>query len=222
MAYPAQFAHIVLFGALPGGENWAAGWWHTESEQAGGWDESGWQDRVDQYRDALTTADVDPALATTIRGMNPNTFSLAGVRGYLYEGSLSAASFSAEADFASGSTAGTGSTAAMQALQCSLVASWRAGAGASQRGRTYLPALTAQPSSAGQVPSALCDQIAGGFGAFYRVLAVPAVQPIVVSRTKVASYAVKSVRVDSIQDIQRRRVDHLVPAHTASVPFPQT
>lgn len=219
MALPAQFSHLVLSGALPGGERWATGWWNLEAESPGGWTQAEWDARVAQYRTAVETANgASIALGTALQNMLSTGSNWDTVTAYLYEGTLANSSFVGQVSPTGGTKPGTGTTVHPHQVACCV--SWRAGAGASRRGRSYFPANGAALITDGHFSSTPVDNLAVGMQSFYTALAIPAVVPVVVSRKLQTAFNCNELQVDNVPDVIRRRVDHLVTTHQAQLALP--
>lgn len=216
---PTEFHHIVISGTLPGGEVWAAGWWNLEAEHAGGWDQASWDARVDQLRTAMETPNGgQQSLNQAVRALMSASTKWTTVTAYLYEGTLLNASFVGQSAVTAALQAGQGTV--VHPHQTAACISWTAGAGASRRGRTYLPCNGAVLTADGHISSGLVDGIPQGMQSFYTSLAVPAIVPVVVSRKLQAANTCSELHFNDVPDVIRRRVDHLPVAHSASLALP--
>lgn len=200
MAPPANAAHIVYSGVMPGGEEFAFGYWVSYS--GGGVSASEFQG---------VFGDLIDAQATALSGIANTCFSndtrLTGADGYLYTGGSTKAAYQAHEDL---NIAGTGAPSLPN--QCAAVVTLLTGLpGRSQRGRMYLPltATTGDTSRSFQMSNTRTQGVSQQAGALLNAGLVHGMTPAVVSPTKSAMVLIRTVRADSKIDTQRRRAEQV-------------
>jgi hypothetical protein len=128
-------------------------------------------------------------------------------------GGTTAAAVAIQADGA----VGTGTTTTNPPQICQVMTLQTGVAGRSHRGRIYWPATALAVNTANEQFSGTLSSTRSGFAGWVLGLAglTHGWAPYVVSQTNTSSLPVLSVKVDTKPDVQRRRVNKMVPATVA-------
>jgi hypothetical protein len=200
MPYGAGTAKFIFSGTLQGGEVFAHGF------------QGNMQLSETQADFVAQTANVaalfqSSFLTTAVRAFFHTATVWTTCTGYYYAGGKNAA-LTAVAPIATGAGTTAGSPLPNQ---LAMVATLLTGIpGRVNRGRSYLPAPNALQISNGQLPTATATTLATQFAAFLTALKAAnngAIIPVVASHTMGTFHEIKSVRVDTKLDTQRRRAN---------------
>lgn len=203
MPYPADTAHVVLGGAMPGGEQWESGFW---IDNPGVTTPAGLNGLCETVFSSLASDDDDQnALTYWITAFANAQTTLAYCRALYYAAAGTKATFSGEytppAPIAGSSTAHLpNQIACCVTLRTNL-------AGRSHRGRMYLPATGASPGADGQINLPTATTFATKWAGFFSDWNTSGDngQIVVVSALLTSATEVTSVSVDTRLDVQRRR-----------------
>lgn len=133
-------------------------------------------------------------------------------------GGTHAAAVATQADGA----VGTGTTTTNPPQVCQVMTLQTGVAGRAHRGRIYWPASALAMNTANEQFSGTLSSTRSGFAAWVLGLAGLTLgwAPYVVSQTNTSSLPVTSIKVDTKPDIQRRRVNKMIPATVATTATP--
>jgi hypothetical protein len=196
MPRPLNTTRVVMSGALPGGENFAWGFWLTGN----------YPNQADTQTAALTIGSYFETYAlTALEGLLAADGSYQTCTVYSYSAATGAADFVGEVPIAGG--VGT-SVGASLPLQLALVVTLRTGqAGRRKRGRMYLP-VTAQALTAHQMTQAQINAVTSALQDFIQNVdngAAISGNVCVMSQVLGEKTAVTEITADSRLDVQRRR-----------------
>lgn len=213
MPYPADVVHVVLGGALPGGEQWESGFWVSD---AGVSTPAAANALCELVYSSLVSTDEDQNALSYLAEQFLNAGStVAYCRCLVYTTEGTHAQFAGE--YTPPSALG-GSASGSMPNQVACVVTLRSdAAGRSYRGRMYMPATGAAVGTgqfSNPIVDAFCTKWAGFFSDWDS--SGDNGKIVVVSSTKTSAVEVTRVTVDTRPDIQRRRAKSQLPAHTAS------
>lgn len=195
MAFPGNVAKIVFSGALPGGERWAVGLYHSKLDESV--TAQAWADTIAAGTGATWPAKLKTAFASlcgTGTNLNRvNTYFYATGRQAVDTGQATMTGYTGSGSVNSG------------ANQLCLVSTLRtASATRTGRGRMYWPCNQVTAVGNGLVDSTRQQQLADAVADL-----CAEVNALVVSETATISRLVTSVTVDNVPDIQRSRAQQL-------------
>lgn len=207
MPPPANTAHAVFSGSMPGGEEFAFGYWFEPIASPA--NAVAFQTLFGEIIDASLTA---------LTGLANTCFSndtrITQADGYWYAGGSTKATYQAQETLL---LAGTGSPSLPN--QCSAVITLLTGLpGRSQRGRMYIPltATTGDTTRGFQMSATRTQGVSQQGAALLEACNANGATAVVMSPTKGATVLVTQVRADSKIDTQRRRTEQ-VTAVTSTV-----
>lgn len=156
-------------------------------------------------------------LTTTIKGLFPSTTVWTTLTAYLYQGGKNAA-LTAQSQISAGNgTAGGGALP----NQIALVATLLSGVpGRTNRGRSYLPGPTFTALGNGQLTVANAGTIAAAFASFLTAVKnAPTwgALPVIASPHTGSFQPLKSIRIDTKLDTQRRRSNKVAVAGASTI-----
>lgn len=202
---PANLVKIVLYGTLTGGEIWETGFWMTDTGVNSAETATA---QAHVIAGTLNSEDDSGAMRITAIRIWDLEVKWVGVRCYGYNGGPTATwvgDFPLDAPRQGQAPGGP-----LPHQVCACMTLLTGLAGRSQRGRMYLPATGVSLDSGGQMTHPSIDPVVASWAkAFTDINASDAGKIVVYSRTRQATHQVRSVRIDSVPDIQRRRANGL-------------
>jgi hypothetical protein len=201
----AGLVKIVLEGTLVGGEIWETGFWMTDT----GVDDSGTASaQAEIIWGTLTSTDDSGAMRLTALHLWDAEVQFTTVRVYAYTGGPKATYVGEYIGPAPLTGGAPGGPHPHQVAACMTTLTGLAGR--SHRGRMYFPATGAQLDNGGQFVHFSTDTVVAGWAkAFTDINASDAGKVVLYSRTLEAHWPIKTLRLDSKPDVQRRRANRL-------------